>query len=84
MPNATPGWLISNPPYGVRVGDRAALRALYARLGEHIATRFRAWTVALLSADRALLRATGISWTAVLHTVNGGIEVELVMPADRR
>jgi len=83
VPGPTRGWIISNPPYGVRVGDRAALRALYARLGELVRARFCDWTVALLSADRALLRATGLSLTPVLRTVNGGIPVEVVRTAER-
>jgi putative N6-adenine-specific DNA methylase len=32
-PRRGEGWLISNPPYGVRVGERDRLRNLYAQLG---------------------------------------------------
>jgi putative N6-adenine-specific DNA methylase len=84
VPGPIPGWIISNPPYGVRVGDRAGLRALYARLGDVVRARFRDWTIALLSADRALVRATGLPLTSVLRTVNGGIPVEVVRTTERR
>jgi putative N6-adenine-specific DNA methylase len=80
-PGPLAGWLVSNPPYGVRVGDREGLRDLYARLGQIARARCAGWTVVLVSADRALLRATKLPFTPVLRTVNGGIPVEVVKAA---
>jgi putative N6-adenine-specific DNA methylase len=48
------GWLVTNPPYGVRVGESDALRNLYAALGRVARGRLPGWTVALLSAERSL------------------------------
>ncbi len=76
---ATPGLCIANPPYGIRVGDRAPLRDLYARLGQVARTRLAGWRVALLSADRALDTHTGLRFTELLRTTNGGIPVRLVV-----
>ncbi|MEJ7811151.1 MAG: hypothetical protein WKG32_12130, partial [Gemmatimonadaceae bacterium] len=59
-PGPTPGWLVTNPPYGVRVGERDRLRNLYAQLGNVARRRCVGWTVALLSADEQLARATGM------------------------
>ena len=69
------GWLVSNPPYGVRVGDRAPLRDLYARLGTILRARAAGWRVTLLSADRALDAQTGLQWRELFRTTNGGIPV---------
>jgi putative N6-adenine-specific DNA methylase len=33
-PPAGPGWLVANPPYGVRLGKTGDLRDLYAQLGK--------------------------------------------------
>ena len=72
------GHLVTNPPYGVRVGDRRALHGLYAALGDLATTRLAGWTVAFLSADPRLDAATGLSLRDVLATRNGGIPVRLV------
>jgi putative N6-adenine-specific DNA methylase len=74
-----PGLLITNPPYGIRVGERAPLRDLYARLGQLARTRCAGWEVALLSADHTLDSHTGLDFHAVLRTNNGGIPVRVVL-----
>jgi putative N6-adenine-specific DNA methylase len=73
------GWLVTNPPYGVRVGDARPLRNLYAALGNVIRLSAPGWTVALLSADRQLEAQLGIDLEEVLRTSNGGIPVHLVV-----
>lgn len=72
------GWLVSNPPYGVRVGERDRLRNLYAQLGKVVRARCAGWQVALVSADAALERQTGLRLRALLRTSNGGIPVRIV------
>jgi putative N6-adenine-specific DNA methylase len=77
-PPAGPGWLVTNPPYGVRVGDRDRLRNLYAQLGQVARAKCPGWTIALVSGNRMLTRHTGLPFTAALTTTNGGLPVELV------
>lgn len=78
-PPAGPGLLITNPPYGVRVGESAPLRDLYARLGQVVQQRCAGWQVALLSADRTLDGHTGLRFSERFRTNNGGIPVRLVV-----
>lgn len=73
------GLLITNPPYGIRVGERAPLRDLYARLGQIARTKCAGWQIALLSADHTLDSHTGLDFRAVLRTGNGGIPVRVVV-----
>jgi putative N6-adenine-specific DNA methylase len=73
------GWLVSNPPYGVRVGESGPLRNLYAALGRVARERFPGWTVALLSADRDLERQAGLGLEEAFRTQNGGIPVRLAV-----
>jgi len=75
---ASPGWLVTNPPYGVRVGESAPLRNLYAGLGKVLRSRGPGWTLGMLSADRALEGQVGVSFSEVFRTSNGGIPVRLV------
>lgn len=78
VPDAPRGVLLANPPYGVRVGDSAPLRDLFARLGQVARERCTGWRVALLSADRALDAQVKLAFTEVFATSNGGIPVRLV------
>jgi putative N6-adenine-specific DNA methylase len=77
-PPATPGWIISNPPYGVRVGERQRLRNLYAQLGNVLRRRWQGWNVGFLSAHAELERQTALALETAFTTENGGIGVRLV------
>lgn len=77
-PPSERGWICTNPPYGVRVSERAELRNLYAQLGKVLRAKCPGWTVAMFSADARLDRATGLSLRPVLGTANGGIPVRIL------
>ena len=74
-----PGWIITNPPYGARVGSPGPLRNLYSQMGRIVREAAPGYRVALLSADRALEAATGLEFDEVFRTSNGGIPVRLVI-----
>jgi putative N6-adenine-specific DNA methylase len=78
QPPAVPGWMVLNPPYGVRIGERDRLRNLYAQLGNVLRARCPGWRFALLSADPTLERQLRLRAEPILRTSNGGIEVRLV------
>lgn len=79
FPPAARGWVVSNPPYGVRVGDADRVRDLWAQLGHVLREKARGWRVALLSPDPALERQLRIPLSVVAQTSNGGIPVRLVV-----
>jgi putative N6-adenine-specific DNA methylase len=72
------GHLVTNAPYGVRVGERKELYGLYATLGRVAREQLRGWTVTMLAADVGLAGATGLPLEEVLSTRNGGINVRLL------
>lgn len=72
------GWMVTNPPYGVRIGEQKRLRALYAQLGKLKRTRLSDWKLAMLESQREVRRFTGLAMQEVLSTRNGGIRVRLV------
>jgi len=78
---APAGALVTNPPYGVRVGDRDALRNLYAQLGTVARERFPGWRLTVLSADPRLDGQIGGAMEPVLITKNGGIAVRAMRSA---
>ncbi|HUR93010.1 MAG TPA: class I SAM-dependent RNA methyltransferase [Gemmatimonadales bacterium] len=72
------GWIVTNPPYGVRVGERRALRDLYAQLGNVARRCCPGWKVALLAAHPELERQIGLVLASRFATENGGIRVRMV------
>jgi putative N6-adenine-specific DNA methylase len=79
FPAGSRGWVVTNPPYGVRVGEVDGVRDLWARLGQLLRERATGWRVALLSPDAGLERQLRLALTPVTETSNGGIPVRLVV-----
>lgn len=71
------GWLVTNPPWGQRVGDRRALRDLYARLGQVAREHFAGWGLAVLTAAPELAGQLGPGLTEALATRSGSVAVRL-------
>ena len=72
------GWIVTNPPYGTRVGERVALRNLYAQLGKVLRDRAVGWHVGMLSPDPMLEGQTKLDWSPVAEGENGGIAIRLL------
>ena len=72
------GWIVSNPPYGVRVGERDPLRNLYAQIGKVVRAKYAGWHIALVTAEAGLERQLGLGLKPVLRTANGGIRVRVM------
>lgn len=71
------GWILSNPPYGIRLGESDDLRNLYARLGTALKAR-RGWRAGILTSDSALVHQTRLPLVPRINTRNGGIPVSFL------
>ena len=71
------GWVVSNPPYGLRVRSNKDLRNLYAQFGNVLREKCAGWQVAILCSDMQLLRQTRLSLDSSMALVNGGVSVRL-------
>jgi putative N6-adenine-specific DNA methylase len=78
-PEGGPGWCLTNPPYGKRVGESRHLTRLFQTIGETLRGRMAGWTAGLLVPDPQLERALGLELKEALHTRNGGIPVRLLV-----
>jgi putative N6-adenine-specific DNA methylase len=76
-PPPGPGWVVTNPPYGLRVSEGKDLRNLYAQFGNVLRRACPGWQVAILSSDLALLRQTGLKLDTSFGMLNGGVSVRL-------
>lgn len=69
------GWVITNPPYGVRLGPGNDLRSLYQRLGDVVRSGGNGWHLTMIVAERALATQTRLPLRTLLKTTNGGLNV---------
>jgi putative N6-adenine-specific DNA methylase len=72
------GWILTNPPYGIRIGEGEDLRDLYARLGEAMRAK-RGWRVGILTSDVALVRQIRLPLLPRFNSRNGGIPVSFLV-----
>jgi putative N6-adenine-specific DNA methylase len=70
------GWLVTNPPYGSRVGG-GDVRDLYDRFGAVLRERAAGWHVAVLASRETPVNRTKVPLVPVLATTNGGIAVDV-------
>jgi 23S rRNA (guanine2445-N2)-methyltransferase / 23S rRNA (guanine2069-N7)-methyltransferase len=73
-----PGLVITNPPYGERMGEHADAMALYRFLGSKLKTEFADWRASVIAADEAHGHALGLRADKRYRMFNGAIECTLL------
>ena len=76
-PPAGSGILVTNPPYGERLGEAEELAAFYPKLGDALKRRFAGWHCWLLSADTRLPKLIGLRPDRKVPLFNGALECRL-------
>ncbi len=76
-PHLKPGLIVSNPPYGERLGNMEELIPLYRSLGAVLTQEFKGWRASILTGSRELSMATGLKAAKVNTIFNGPIECTL-------
>jgi len=75
--SSSTGWIITNPPYGIRVSENKDLRDLYARFGAILKQNFSSWHVSVLCNDDQLIANLGLQKPEkTIRLINGGISVK--------
>ncbi|RDV25965.1 bifunctional 23S rRNA (guanine(2069)-N(7))-methyltransferase RlmK/23S rRNA (guanine(2445)-N(2))-methyltransferase RlmL [Alteromonas aestuariivivens] len=77
-PTKQAGYLVSNPPYGERLGELAELIPLFAQWGRQLKEAWQGWQVTLLSSNRDLLRVLKLRAEKDYAMNNGPLECRLV------
>jgi len=78
QPPAASGLVLVNPPYGERLGEAEALKALYAELGTVLRERFDGWQAGVFTANPALGRELKIEARRRHRLYNGPLEAQLL------
>jgi len=78
-PGVTHGLVITNPPYGERLGERDEMPKLYRALGETLRARFAGWRAAVLAGDVELGRAMPLRADKKYALYNGALETVLLL-----
>ncbi|MDT0500268.1 MULTISPECIES: bifunctional 23S rRNA (guanine(2069)-N(7))-methyltransferase RlmK/23S rRNA (guanine(2445)-N(2))-methyltransferase RlmL [unclassified Halomonas] len=81
LAEASPGLLITNPPYGERLGELPELVTLYARLGERVRDAFPGWQLAVFTANPDLGHRIGLRAHKQYALRNGPLEAKLLLMA---
>ncbi|WP_338809718.1 class I SAM-dependent RNA methyltransferase [Neisseria leonii] len=76
-PNGTGGLMLSNPPYGVRLAETAALHALYPQLGSWLKQYYAGWTVGMFTGDREMPKLMRLSPKRKIPLYNGNLDCRL-------
>ncbi|MEO8998955.1 MAG: bifunctional 23S rRNA (guanine(2069)-N(7))-methyltransferase RlmK/23S rRNA (guanine(2445)-N(2))-methyltransferase RlmL [Rhodanobacter sp.] len=77
-PGVDYGLVITNPPYGERLGDRAEMPKLYRAVGDTLRARFTGWRAAVLAGDVELGRAMQLHADKRYALYNGALETVLL------
>jgi 23S rRNA G2445 N2-methylase RlmL len=77
MPPPAPGWVVTNPPYGLRLSEGKDLRNLYAQFGNVLRQKCPGWNLSVLCSDPALLGQMQVKLDTSLVLVNGGVRVRV-------
>ena len=72
------GVLVTNPPYGVRIGDQQQLEDLYPLLGDTLKKRFTGWNAYILTADPMLPKLIRLTASRRTPLFNGALECRLL------
>jgi len=74
---AEAGVMVTNPPYGVRIGERSSLADWYPRLGDALKLHWAGWRCYFFSGDAELPKLIGLKASRRTPFFNGPLECRL-------
>jgi len=76
-PVGEPGTILSNPPYGERIGEETELRPLYEAIGRVFEERCRGWNCAVFTGNDKLAKMIRLRVREAIELWNGKISCRL-------
>ena len=75
---APSGIIVTNPPYGRRMGGQQPLEDFYPRLGDVLKKKFSGWKAYIITADPLLPKRIRLSASRRIPLFNGALECRLL------
>ncbi|MBV0932259.1 bifunctional 23S rRNA (guanine(2069)-N(7))-methyltransferase RlmK/23S rRNA (guanine(2445)-N(2))-methyltransferase RlmL [Marinobacterium weihaiense] len=79
LPENRPGLVVTNPPYGERLGETSSLMFLYRTLGERLKAGFVDWQVAVFTGNPDLCKVMKLRADRQYRMFNGAIDSKLLL-----
>lgn len=73
------GLVVTNPPYGERLGEESELQPLYTLLGDRLKKTFSGWSAAVFTGNPELGKVMGIRSIKQYALFNGAIPCKLLL-----
>ena len=77
IPPSDQGVLVTNPPYGVRIGEDEELAVFYPKLGEALKRKFAGWNAYFLTNDLRMPKLMRLAPSKKTPLYNGPLECRL-------
>ena len=77
-PKARRGVVVTNPPYGERLGGKRVAREAYEDVGELLRSQFEGWRASVIATDDALFAATGLQPDRSRAVMQGPLEARVI------
>ena len=77
--NAHPGLIVTNPPYGERLGEVEALKPLYTELGDRFKQACAGWQAAVFTGNPDLGKVMGVRSRKQYALFNGTLPCKLLL-----
>lgn len=71
------GLMVTNPPFGERLGEEVETLLLYRRFGRVLKEQFNGWNVSVLAGDESLLKRLKLRSDKKYSFLNGALDVTL-------
>jgi putative N6-adenine-specific DNA methylase len=68
------GTIITNPPYGIRLGEEEDVTELYKAVGDTFKQQYAGWTAWILSGNKQAIKRVGLRTSRKMTLFNGQIE----------
>jgi putative N6-adenine-specific DNA methylase len=75
---APSGIIVTNPPYGRRMGGQQPLEDFYPRLGDMLKKKFSGWSAYIITADPLLPKRIRLAASRRIPLFNGALECRLL------
>jgi putative N6-adenine-specific DNA methylase len=70
--------ILTNPPYGERLGEVEALKPFYKEMGDVFKQRFKGWDAYVFSGASELVKQIGLKTSRKIPLYNGALDCRLL------